>query len=1466
VRALKRLKQILADMPDGLEASEMAVSQSDKDDLIDRLAEEIAKRFRKGERPTLAEYLEQYPDLADEIRELLPALFELEQVKDDAAEEGVSSAPTSPIPTSVGDYLILREIGRGGMGVVYEAQQLSLGRRVALKLLPHQKFRDARHRLRFEREARAAARLHHTNIVPVFGVGEHDGQPYYSMQFIHGLGLDEVINELRRLKSGASSGAASANRQKPGSPKDLSAADMARSMFTGGLASFAADATIAGPAAAAKPPRELEVAASPSPNPALTPSATKLSDIFTVSSSDGSATPQLVSSTSSASRRSSYWHCVARIGRQVADALDYAHKQGILHRDIKPSNLLLDTREIVWVTDFGLAKIASSDGDAGENLTHTGDLLGTLRYMPPEAFDGKSDAQGDLYSLGLTLYEMLAFRPAFDERERSRLIKQVTLAEPARLERLSPGIPADLATIVHKAIQGDAKDRYASASELAADLRRFLDDQPIHARRISAVERLYRWCYRNPMVAALSTAVVVLVAIVGTGTWLATMLRLERDRALASQQRAEIAERENQIRAHLASATAYRRSGRPGQQVKALEEIRKALDLDPSMELKQELRNEAIAAMVLPDLQVDREWEGFPVGTSGFAFDPEFERYARGDSIAGKVGVYRVSDNQLLQSLEGAGPVSGWRGLEFSPDGRFLHQVCELDNRGTRLRSRLWKLDGPKPVAIVDDEHGLCAFEPQGSRCALAYPDQTVRLVDLESGKEIKRIGHSLGAYLNLLAWNPRYPLLAVSSPNACRVFDVDNGEVGADMPETGNIDWHPDGKIVAVCARDSKVYLLDYRTGKVVLPPLELGAGGAVCRFDHAGSWLLSNDWSNLSRVWDSRTGRQLLAFEGGNLNQVFSRDDALLGPFAIGNKLQLLRCFAGKGLQSRTSPFEGLANACVDESARWLAVSSRQGTTLIDLARESEPVLLPERGNYPLRFDGPDHSLWTFGSNGLLRWPIRRGGVDSDMVRVGPAEQVGTSGEGGLLGASKDGTVIAYPRHSQGALAWHRPTNKTVALEPQDDVRSCAVSPDGRWVATGSHWLRQGGGAKIWDAATGKQVAELPVRGECAVHFSPAGKWLVTCSSGNRLWEVGTWREGPSLVGSSFSYQCAFTVDDGLLALPGEPGTIRLVIPDTGQEIVRLTNPHATRHLPLCFTQDGSQLTALGADSKDLYLFDLRAIRKELQALNLDWDAPPLPPVTESPAKPVRWVVETADFLRINEANRLTGQAAQFAAEKKFGQALDALRQAVHTDPGHAMASNSLAWLLMTGPKELRDPNAALPLARKAVELEPKQPRYYNTLGIALYRTGAFKEAIPVLEKSLEMGKGTADAFDLFFLAMCHQRLGEARKAKDCYDRALKWLEVQRAKLSAAWAAELTEFQAEARSLLFAARRLAQEVTGRFIHGPAVPYTNPKRQRGVSRSGICLFLPLRPDPKLFRAIQIFPVPLSSCRGGINA
>jgi serine/threonine protein kinase len=489
------------------------------------------------------------------------AMMENIAIRDESAGIRDTDATTdnavarSLLPAQLGDYRIIREIGHGGMGMVYEAEQVSLGRHVALKVLPPHMVRDRRQQQRFEREARAAAKLHHTNIVPVFGVGEHAGNAYYVMQYILGQGLDCVIDELARMRLSETDNHAGRARLKAREGAgDQTAALLAQSLMTGHFET-ATDAQSAGVhehvrdllgARRADPTNAPRGVTSPAGN-AVAPTAADIAteggtsreqaarcehpnSKETLGSADSAAHSSSLSlpgtsrdSRSKRSRAASFWQSVAQIGIQVADALEYAHKQGILHRDIKPSNLLLDSRGTVWVTDFGLAK-----ADDQQNLTHTGDILGTIRYMPPEAFEGKHDAQGDIYSLGLTLYELLAFRPAFNQKDRASLIRQVTHDEPQRLSKVRRDVPRDLETIIHKAIDRDTSGRYRTADELADDLQRFLDDEPIIARRLSSLERLTRWRRHNRgLAAALLTAFLALAC--GTAVSTALAFRANRD-------------------------------------------------------------------------------------------------------------------------------------------------------------------------------------------------------------------------------------------------------------------------------------------------------------------------------------------------------------------------------------------------------------------------------------------------------------------------------------------------------------------------------------------------------------------------------------------------------------------------------------------------------------------------------------------------------------------------------------------------------------------------------------------------------------------------------------------------------------------------------------------------------------------------------------------------------------------------
>ena len=391
----------------------MTAPSEEKYALLDSMAEEFAERWRRGERPPLQEFIDRQPDLADDIRELFPALVEMAQAEPEGAPR--TAAPAVPALRQVGEYRVIREIGRGGMGVVYEAEQTSLGRRVALKILPAQIARDGKALGRFQREARAAARLHHTNIVPVFEVGRDGDVCYYAMQFIQGQSLDQVVGELRRLREQSAAG-----RGRPSPPEEAAYPAVSRithALLAGGSQSGGA-ANAAGETTAAEAPRPPDADAADSSGSAVLPDHVALSD--------------------AGSNLRPFFRSVARVGQQVALALAYAHQRGVLHRDVKPSNLLLDEAGVVWVADFGLAK---TDDDG---LTATGDVIGTFRYMAPERFSGQGDARSDVYALGLTLYELLTLRPAFDSADRLALIAQVKSQEPPRprfLDRAHPPRP-----------------------------------------------------------------------------------------------------------------------------------------------------------------------------------------------------------------------------------------------------------------------------------------------------------------------------------------------------------------------------------------------------------------------------------------------------------------------------------------------------------------------------------------------------------------------------------------------------------------------------------------------------------------------------------------------------------------------------------------------------------------------------------------------------------------------------------------------------------------------------------------------------------------------------------------------------------------------------------------------------------------------------------------------------------------
>ncbi len=464
---------LLADLPDEQEAQVLGI------------LEEYLAELECGGRPSPEDWIARHPDLEDVLRAYLRELDQLHHA-------GLPrSFPAGENPAArvngergrLGDFQIIREVGRGGMGVVYEAQQLSLDRKVALKVLPFAATLDSRQLKRFKNEAQAAAQLHHNQIVPVYAVGCDRGVHYYAMQFIDGQSLAEIIQELRELSP-----------LHPGQQRE------ARSDGSG---------------------------------PAGADGNLTISNDPTVEARTGIVTPRF---SVLGPQSSTFFRAAAELIVQAALALEHAHSLGVVHRDIKPANLLVDASGNLWITDFGLAR-----GRTEQGLTRSEDLVGTLRYMSPEqalAKHGLVDHRTDIYALGVTLYELLTLEPAYAGSDRDDLLRRIAMGAPRLPRQLRPEIPVALETIVLKAVAHEPERRYVSAEDLAEDLQRFLENRPIRAVRPALWERLTRWCGRHKPVLMGGAVLVTLGAVALIACTI--LIWREKEAAKASAAEAEI--------------------------------------------------------------------------------------------------------------------------------------------------------------------------------------------------------------------------------------------------------------------------------------------------------------------------------------------------------------------------------------------------------------------------------------------------------------------------------------------------------------------------------------------------------------------------------------------------------------------------------------------------------------------------------------------------------------------------------------------------------------------------------------------------------------------------------------------------------------------------------------------------------------------------------------------------------------
>jgi WD40 repeat protein/serine/threonine protein kinase len=1014
-------------------------------DPLGQIADEFVEAFRQGQRPSVEEFARRYPAHADEIRDMLPALVLMEQAKapDQTSGEGASPAAGPPL-SQLGDYQILREVGRGGMGVVYEARQLSLGRHVAIKVLPSHALLDPRHLGRFRREARSAAKLHHTNIVPVFGVGEQDGLHYYAMQFIKGLGLDKVLDELRRLRQPHEKPAPTPG-MAPGRPtngrRDISAVGVARGLLTGEF--------LAG--GACQPPE------SPLPPGADAPRSPETSATICLPG-------QKESSALSESGRP-YWQSVARVGVQVADALAYAAGQGVLHRDIKPSNLLLDDTGNVWVTDFGLAK-ATNDSD---NLTNTGDIVGTLRYMAPERFNGQGDVRSDVYSLGLTLYELLALRPAFGESNRNKLVKQVMHDEPARPRKVNPAVPRDLETVVLKAIARDPAHRYQTPADMADDLKRFVDDRPVQARRVSEAERFLRWCRRNPALAAASALTLAMLCAVAI---LSAIFAVREGRHARELDAALTVSEEQRKKADYLLAESYLDRG-----------ISLCEHGDLSVGLLWLARGLAVAPADAADLQN--------------ALRANLADWSR--QSASLRGVFRYPGQLALQIL--------------SPDAGTVFVVNDAG------QAELWDAAAGQRIAELDRDQKelLAAFSSDGrSLVTLRKADGAGRVWDTRSGRPIGAPLPSHGP-VKVVGLGPGgKQVLTLGIDNKVRVWDGTFSRPALEFqPHSGPVAvaaFSPDGKtILTTCDRDARLWVA--ATGQPIGPALQHDQAIAATTFSGNGRFLATGSWDRTAQVWSVVTGQPVGARvkHGKAVVIVALSPDGSTAFFGSGHGGQLWDVVAGTPRGSLLghrnhlvgAAFSGdgqtLLTASADATARlWDVATGKQRGAALPCRYPMNVVFSPQGGNFAVESRYGDEYV------GELRfWEINH--ERPTMVSLAARDNFQA------MCFHRDATVVftGSGRARAGeARLWDLATGKPLgeALAHPAAVNAVAVSPDGSTLLTGC----DDGMVRVWDAATSRLLGPIighkpEVRG---VAFGPDGRSILTCGSDGtaRRWDLTT------------------------------------------------------------------------------------------------------------------------------------------------------------------------------------------------------------------------------------------------------------------------------------------------------------------------------------------------------------------------
>lgn len=1252
-------------------------------DRLDRIAAEYCERRRLGQEPSIEEYARRHPELAEELRQFLPTLALLDRAGDPVETE----APPATAPGKrVGQYQIVRELGRGGMGVVFEALQAPLGRRVALKVLPVQATLDSQFLERFRREAKAAGKLHHPNIVPVFGGGEADGVHYFAMQYVDGSGLDRVVKLVRNAWD-----------LGPGErlPDTWSRAD--RLGIVDGLRTGRYDGA--------------------------TRRARRGVGGFTEA------------------ERQRYFHEVARIGLQVAEALSYAHANGILHRDVKPSNLLLDAGGHVWVADFGLCKARES-----ADLTLSGDVLGTLRYMAPERLTGLSDVRSDVYGLGISLYELLTLQEVFAHSSPGRLAAAVSRGDLPRPGSVQPGIPADLETIVRKATRPEPHERYATADALAGDLRAFLEGRPISAHPPGLLYYLRLAVRRNAALAGTIGAA-LFVVLASTVYYVLDLDRARRGAEAAQQEEARQRSRAlfRSYVANVAAADSALRAGDVAQARRSLaaapaelrnwewRHLESGLDRSTGTIVLDRARVSDVAwdqAVRVVACSSDGRWvaagaerelvlcaaggtrisasvRAHPSPITTLAWDPDARWIASTGSWETSAVLWSVPELTELCRLQHRDDV---RAVAVSPSGEWIAtgtvegSVC------------LWDA-APRELAGVLEGHEAevtwLSFAPSGERLASASLDRTVRLWDV-GGRRLDRVLRGHSDIVTCVAWDPTGERVASTSWDGRLVlWEADSGEhVELRTPHSDpvwRVSWSPDGSRLATASEDCSVRLWDALHATPLDAYLGHEGGLMAVAFEVDGEHVVSGSYDMTVKEWSLETPPPVLTLRGHVADvssAVFHPRKDLLLTAGRDTSVRLWDTQTGEETAVLLGP-NGATGIDVSPDGSLLVSGTTTGTVVpwdLESLREGESVPLHSERVIGVAFHPDGRRVASASADGtvvILDLVARRVLFRLDLGG-GPVVCVSFSPDGSRLACGTwDGRLQV--RNADTGVELFDSRGHT------DVVADVCWSPDGERIATAS--LDRTG--KVWDATDGRELLVLGGHAHAltGIVFHPDGTRIATSSRSGalKLWDAGSGLEVATLRGhDSWVNDLAFSPDGRQLASVASDGEVKLW--DTIAPVGRTGHVAAARAA-------GRAVDALVDGLANVTPAE-EAIRRVLHEPGLDE--------------------------REREAALRAVRCRQGSPRGLLESAWETVRARGRDRDDYGTARRR-AWCL-------------------AVRKDPSDGEYQLALGAAAFRMGDHEDALAALSRALRMSSGSparTRAATLAFLSMAHARRGRAGSA---------------------------------------------------------------------------------------------------------